>query len=62
MHEPVAFHAFTEYFRLHHENTSVFQTGLNVNAEFPYLDESPDGEASCSCHEKALMEIKCPQK
>ena len=41
--EPVAFHAFTEYFRLHHKNTCVSQTGLNVNAEFPHLGASPDG-------------------
>ena len=47
--EPVAFHAFTEYFRLHHENTSVFQTGLNANAEFPHLGAIPDGVVSCSC-------------
>ena len=60
--EPVAFHAFTEYFRLHHENTSVSQTGLNVNAEFPHLGASPDGVVSCSCHGKALLEIKCPHK
>ena len=58
--EPVAFHAFTEYFRLHHENTSVSQTGLNVNAEFPHLGASPDGVVSCSCHGKALLEIKYP--
>ena len=60
--EPVAFHAFTEYFRLHHENTSVSQTGLNVIAEFPHLGASPDGVVSWSCHGKALLEIKCPHK
>ena len=32
--EPVAFHTFTEYFRLHHENAGVSQTSLNVNAAF----------------------------
>ena len=58
--EPVAFHAFTEYFRSDHENTSVSQTGLNVNAEFPHLGARPDGIVSCSCHEKALLEIKYP--
>ena len=60
--EPVAFHAFAEYFRLHHENTTVSQTGLNVNAEFPHLGTSPDRVVSCSCHGKVLLEIKCPHK
>ena len=44
--EPVAFHAFIEYFRLNHKNT-VSQTGLNVNAKFPHLGASPDGVVSC---------------
>ena len=60
--EFVAFHAFTEYFRLHHENTTVSQTGLNVNAEFPHLGASLDGVVSCLCHGKALLEIKCFRK
>ena len=60
--EPVVFHAFTEYFRLHHENASVSQAGLNVNAEFSHLGSSPDGAVSCSYHGKALLEIKCPHK
>ena len=60
--EPLAFHAFTEYFWLHHENTSVSQTGLNVNADLPHLGASPDGVLSCSCHGKTLLEIKYPHK
>ena len=60
--EPVAFHTFTEYFRLHHENTGVSQTSLNVNAAFSHLGASPDGVVSCSCHRKDLLEIKRPHK
>ena len=60
--EPVAFHASTEYLRLRHENASVFQTVLNVNAEFPHSRATPDGTVSCSCHGKALLEIKFPHK
>ena len=41
--EPVAFRAFTEYFRSHHEITSVFETRNNVNVLFPHLGASTDG-------------------
>ena len=60
--EPVAFNVFTKYFRLDYKNTSVSQTGFNVSVEFPHLDAIPDGVVSCSCHKKALLEIKCSLK
>ena len=36
---------FADYFKLHHKNVLVAETGLNLNASFPYFGASPDGFA-----------------
>ena len=55
--------AWTQYktLRLQEHQILVIQnTGLHVNAEFPYLGASPDGLSQCDCHGKGILEIKCP--
>ena len=43
-----------------HQNFVIQNTGLHINAEFPYLGASPDGLIQCDCHGRGLLEIKCP--
>ncbi len=51
---------FADYFKLHHKNVLVAETGLNLNASIPYFGASPDGFAFFSCHGKGILEIECP--
>ena len=43
-----------------HNDLHVKETGLTINADFPCLGATPDGIVTCSCHGKAVLEIKCP--
>lgn len=44
----------------HHTNMQVSECGLYLCVDQPYLGASPDGILTCSCCERALLEIKCP--
>ena len=41
-----------------HENFQIFDSGLWINKDFPYLGASPDGIVSCDCCGIGLCEIK----
>ena len=41
-----------------HENFTIYQSGLVIDADFPCLEASPDGIATCSCHGTGVVEIK----
>ena len=45
-----------------HENFIFPESGLVVTADNPHLGASPDGLVSCSCHGRAVLEIKCPYR
>ena len=54
--------AWTQYKTLslqEHQNFVIQNTGLHINAEFPYLGASPDGLIQYDCHGKGVLEIKC---
>ena len=56
--------AWTQYKTLslqEHQILVIQNTGLHINAEFPYLGASPDGLSQCDCHGKGVLEIKCPR-
>ena len=55
--------AWTQYKTLclqEHENFIMKNTGLRINAEFPYLEASADSLIQCDYHGKDVLEIKCP--
>ena len=55
--------AWTQYKALRsqeYQNFVIQNTGLHINAEFPYLGASPDSLIQCDCHGKGVLEIKCP--
>ena len=37
----------------------IQNTVLHINAEFLYLETSPDRLIQCDCHGKSVLEIKC---
>ena len=43
-----------------HQNFVTQNTGLHINAEFPYLGAAPDSLSQCDYHGKGVLEIKCP--
>ena len=46
----------------HHTSFSTSASGLWISPEYPYIGASPDAIASCDCHGKFCVEIKCPWK
>lgn len=43
----------------HHENFEYKESGLIINATYPYFAASTDGLVSCNCHGKGCVEVKC---
>lgn len=43
-----------------HINFSVTNSGLVINANFPFIGASPDGIVYCDCCGKGCLEVKCP--
>lgn len=41
-----------------HDNFAVIESGLRLNAKWPYLGASPDGVVICKCHGSGACEIK----
>ncbi len=58
--ENVARQAFLSEMERTHDDAQILRTGLFISTENPVLAASPDGIFKCSCHEEALIEIKCP--
>ena len=54
--------AWTQYETLslqEHQNFTIQNPALHINAEFSYLRASPDGLVQSDCHGKGVPEIKC---
>ena len=58
--EPEAADKFIEIFKKSHKKVSVKECGIFLHRKYPYIGASPDRIVSCSCHEDACLEIKCP--
>lgn len=57
-HEKQAREAYRKKMESVHENFQIFDSGLWINKDFPYLGASPDGIVSCDCCGIGLCEIK----
>ena len=58
--ESEAANNFFEIFKKSHKNVSIHECGIFLDKTNPYVGASPDRILSCSCHENACLEIKCP--
>ncbi|XP_065643270.1 uncharacterized protein LOC136075006 [Hydra vulgaris] len=45
-----------------HINLCITDSGLYIDADYPWLGASPDGIVKCDCHGMSILEIKCPYK
>ena len=43
-----------------HQDFKLQSCGLYVDRTHPYIGASPDGIMYCKCHQKSVIEIKCP--
>ena len=59
-HEEDAIEEFLDQFYLGHSDVTFDRCGLSLSKLHPFMGASPDGIVSCSCHEKSLIEVKCP--
>ncbi|XP_034232356.1 uncharacterized protein LOC117640175 [Thrips palmi] len=50
---------YLELMRRSHTNFQLYNTGLYISPEFPFIGASPDGKVHCDCHGYGLVEIKC---
>ncbi|XP_047140341.1 uncharacterized protein LOC124815619 [Hydra vulgaris] len=53
---------YIKLLKKNHNNFKLETTGIHIQASYPYLGASPDGIIQCTCHNKGLVEIKCPYK
>lgn len=58
--EAYAANKFVEIFAKDHKKVSKKECGLFLDSSYQYIGASPDGIITCSCHEAACLEIKCP--
>ena len=61
-HEGVARQLYEEKMSRQHKAFVCETTGLHISSDVPFLGASPDGMASCKCHGKRVVEIKCTAK
>ena len=59
-HEEDAIEEFLDQFYCMHSDVTFDRCGLKLSKLHPFMGASPDGIVSCSCHEKSLIEVKCP--
>jgi len=59
-HEVDGVQDFLDKFYLDHLDAKFESCGLFVNPKYPFMGVSPDGIVSSACHERSLMEVKCP--
>lgn len=55
-----AIQEFLDIFYLEHSDMTFDRCGLRLNKLHPFMGARPDGIVSCSCHQKSLVEVKCP--
>ena len=55
----ILFRIFAWFF-LEHADVKFESCGLFVNPKYPFMGASPDGIIQCCCHDKCLIEVKCP--
>ena len=58
--EPHAKKAYIEQAKKNHVNFKAEETGLCLIKDYPYIAATPDLSATCECHGKINVEIKCP--
>ena len=63
-HEDTARSAYCETLvqEMHTEGgvVKIFDSGLHLSPDYPYLGATPDGLISCTCCGEGVLEIKCP--
>jgi len=57
--EPTAKAKYLDLMRKSHINFQVYNSGLYIPLEFPFIAASPDGKVHCDCHGHGLVEVKC---
>ena len=58
--EPIARESYKNTQNPHHKKLTFQISGFLVKRELSHLGAPSDGIVSCSCHEKHVLEIKCP--
>ena len=61
-HEDVAWNEYFELASERHNKLSCAATGLHVNACYPHLGATPDGQKECVFCGEGVLEVKCPIK
>ena len=61
-HEQTAIKCYQSKIAKDHVNLNIKASGLRLHAEFHVLGASADAIATCNCHGKFLVEVKCPYK
>ena len=51
---------FAEYIKNYHQDCVISECRFVLDETMPYNGASPDRLMSCSCCDKACIEIKCP--
>lgn len=59
--ERKAVSAYQSKMKNEHKNFAVSKYGLFVHKKHGFLGASPDGISNFSCHQKTLVEVKCPK-
>ena len=49
-----------KYLAQAHKDCELSHSGMMVSTKKPWLSASADGIVNCSCHDKRVLEIKCP--
>ena len=58
--EENAANSFYDYMKTKHKNFHMYECGLYLNKDTPYIGGSPDRIITFSCCKPACVEIKCP--
>ena len=59
-HKRNALKSFYSVEACNHQDFKLQSCGLYVDRTHPYIGASPDGIMYCKCHQKSVIEIKCP--
>ena len=54
--------AYQKMLEKNHCDVVIEKCGLRMHEKYHFLGASPDGLVTCFCHERSLLEIKCPAK
>ena len=58
--EEEAVNCFKQLFSETHKNVKIFECGLYLSNDAPYIGGSPDRIVECDCCRKSCLEVKCP--